>query len=125
MRFLHLASIAAALAATACNNPTALPDTITFAPGVSIQYHNQAAQLYGTAPCTRANLHGNSCLVFSAENPQAIGIIITPDHVYQLNLRASRDPSDPARVVIEDETGLFLLGAFTNNRGLASLQPLP
>lgn len=109
MRFSQLAAIAATFVVAGCGKPTMLPDTLMFPPGVDIHYQNQPAKLYGTAQCAQGKLAGNSCLIFPPENPQAIGIVITADNVYQIPLTARRDPNDPIRFLIEDDKGQRLL----------------
>lgn len=109
MQLLPWAAIAGTLFLAACSKPEMLPDTLMFPPGTDIEYQGQPAKLYGTSQCAQGQLTGNSCLIFPPEKPQATGVIIAQQQVYQVKLSARRDPTDPVQFLVEDEKGQRIL----------------
>lgn len=109
MRGSLWAALAATLVLSGCFDQETLPDALMFPPGVDIQYQGSPAKLYGTAQCAQGQLTGNSCLIFAPEKPQATGVIIAKQQVYQVQLSARRDPHDPVRFIVEDEKGQRLI----------------
>ena len=114
MRFLKVASIAAALVITACSDIAPLPDTLMFPPGLSIHYQGKPAKLYGTSQCAQGQLSGHTCLIFPPENPQSSAVIISGPQIFELKLFAKRDPENPAQYVVVDAKDRRILS--TNGR---------
>ncbi|MDO4592582.1 MAG: hypothetical protein Q4B46_07255 [Comamonadaceae bacterium] len=125
MRFPILSTLAATLILAGCSEKETLPDTLMFPPGLDIQYQGQAAKLYGTAKCAQGQLTGNSCLIFPPERPEATGIIIAKQQVYQVELQARRDPQDPVRFVIEDAKGQRIFSTTGRHDEHANIQLAP
>ena len=107
MRFVYLAAVAA-LVLSACSKEVHLPDTLKFSPGTPITYRGQAAKLYGRAQCAEGQLTGHSCLIFHPHAPQAKGMVVTNNKVYELDLQARQDPQDPHLFIVEDTQGRHL-----------------
>lgn len=105
MHLAHWVAAVGILVLSGCSEREPLPDTLMFPPGMDIQYKGSSAKLYGTAKCVQGQLTGNSCLIFSPENPVATGVIIAKQKVHQVQLSARRDPHDPVRFLVEDEKG--------------------
>ena len=92
MRFAHLATLAAAFVLTGCFEKSPLTDTLMFPPGIDIQYQGKPAKLYGTSQCAQGQLSGKTCLVFPPNQPKAQGVIISGQHIYELELSVRQDP---------------------------------
>lgn len=109
MRLPYLAAFACAFALSACSEKSSLTDALMFPPGIDIQYQGQPAKLYGDAQCAQGQLSGHTCLIFAPHTPYANGSIISGPHIYQVKLKAFRDPHDPSLYRVEDEHGTHIL----------------
>ena len=109
MRLPTLAGFAAALVLTGCLEESPLQDTLMFPPGLDIQYHGQAAKLYGTSQCAQGALTGHTCLIFVPHRTEAQGVIINGQHALQVQLTVRKDPSNPVYYLVEDQFGALVV----------------
>ena len=111
MRFAHLATLAAAFVLTGCFEKSPLTDTLMFPPGIDIQYQGKPAKLYGTSKCAQGQLSGKTCLVFPPNQPKAQGVIISGQHIYELELSVRQDPKNPVYFIVQDPKGTPIISS--------------